>query len=62
MAKKLDILFSEADSFFADKENFTNEIILRAYTWVKWSNNNLIAGQIKSGRSVGKATVTPRTN
>ena len=23
MAKKLDILFSEADSFFADKENFT---------------------------------------
>ena len=35
MAKKLDILFSEADSFFADKENFTNENILRAYTWVK---------------------------
>ena len=34
MAKKLDILFSEADSFFADKENFTNENILIAYTWV----------------------------
>ena len=30
MAKKLDILFSEADSFFADKENFTNENI---YGW-----------------------------
>ena len=27
MAKKLDILFSEADSFFADKGKFTNENI-----------------------------------
>ena len=27
MAKKLDILFSEADSFFADKGKFANENI-----------------------------------
>ena len=54
MAKKLDILFSEADSFFADKDNFTNENIFSAYTWVKWSDDIFIVGQIKSGRSVDK--------